>query len=837
MKDKIRVGYISDEFCQSPMLPLLVSFFGLHDSDEFEVIGYMTGTADTLTEGFREASDEWKDISKCGDETAADVIRRDALDILVDISENGVAGKIFGKRPAQCCLSISDMAEKLGGIPYGMAVLPGMPIANILPPFRRRGSVTFGIFCSPKNMTREEVSCLKTILKHVPSAKLRVSVSVPDASMAEPLLSAGISAGAVELAVEDGMNWESLSAVDVLLGFGELRTWELYMSLYAGIPTLLSPSSPLWMHHFLADNGFEKWAAASFETQAEAAIRLARGKEMLAKERASLRTKLQKTAVMDVRRFMNGWEAALEKLTRGDESSEERLAFCRKNAKKRFEKENFRPALRFSEEACAIEKSEEMAYIRGVSLWKNERLQDTLDIAAEWLDDAKLRDTLTKEQLYAWCDLRALTAGHADHENTEKYLLERIEASKPLPLETQTGAYGQWLLSFNAKDVNEKEIFQKHCGYQKLFDGITPLEPKNRNHGKLRIGYLSPNLNHHVMEYFVWPFFECCDREKFEIYGYNTGKTDDRTEKLKSFAKGWHNLEGKTAWEIAETVCRDEIDILVELGGHTSKSGLAAFAYKPAPVQISGLGYMATTGLTETDYFITDGFIDPPGMNDEYFTEKLLRLTSQFSYRPRPNLPESKGAPCKVNGYVTFGVFNNYLKITDEMLCVWKKIMDIVPNSIMRFKSESYSVPEMVLKSLDRMEKLGMDIGRIILEGASPDYMERYLNVDIALDTYPYPGGATTCDALWMGVPVVTKYGTRHSSRFAYGILSEVGLSELASKDDEGYVERAVGLANDVELLDALHKNIRGMMQNSNLMNEKAYMKEVEKLYEGLVQR
>ena len=163
--------------------------------------------------------------------------------------------------------------------------------------------------------------------------------------------------------------------------------------------------------------------------------------------------------------------------------------------------------------------------------------------------------------------------------------------------------------------------------------------------------------------------------------------------------------------------------------------------------------------------------------------------------------------------------------------------MDIVPNSIMLFKSESYSVPEMVLKSLDRMEKLGMDIGRIILEGASPDYMERYLNVDIALDTYPYPGGATTCDALWMGVPVVTKYGARHSSRFAYGILSEVGLSELASEDDEGYIERAVRLANDVELLDALHKNIRGMMQNSNLMNEKTYMKEVEKLYEGLVQR
>ncbi|MBQ5413658.1 MAG: hypothetical protein IIU21_03235, partial [Schwartzia sp.] len=118
MKDKIRVGYISDEFCLSPMLPLLVSFFGMHDSDEFEVIGYMTGTADTLTEGFREASDEWRDISKCGDETVADVIRRDALDILVDISENGVSEKIFWRRPAPCCLFISDMAQKLGGTPY-----------------------------------------------------------------------------------------------------------------------------------------------------------------------------------------------------------------------------------------------------------------------------------------------------------------------------------------------------------------------------------------------------------------------------------------------------------------------------------------------------------------------------------------------------------------------------------------------------------------------------------------------------------------------------------------------------------------------------------------------
>lgn len=832
--DRIRVGYISDNFCQSPMLPLIVSFFGMHDSEEFEIIGYMAGQADGLTKSFRETAEGWRDIRNCEVETAADFIRRDAPDILIDLSEDGAFEGVLKQKPAKHCLSVFDMAEKMGDIPYVMAVLPGIPIANTVPPFRGKDGVTFGLCRSPKEMTKDEISVVKAVLRHVPGAKLRVSVPVPDAALAEPLLSAGISAASIELAVEDAMNWEGLSAFDVLLAFGELCAWELYMALYAGVPVLLSPSSPVWMHRFLANQGFETWAASSYEAQAETAVRIARDRESLAKERIILRAKLQQTPAMDVRRFTSAWEKALEKIVRGEDSRAERLEFCKTNARKRFKGENFRAALRFAEEAYGIEQSEEMAYIIGVSLWKNERLQDALNIAAEWLEDEKRRNTLTAEQLYAWCDIRALTAGHAAHERTEEYLLKRIEAAKRLSVETQAGAYGQWLLSFNAKDIDEKELFQKHCGYQKLFEGISHLPPKTWKHEKLRIGYLSPNLNHHVMEYFIRPFFERFDRDRFEIYGYNTGKIDDRTKELQRHARGWKNLEGRSAEEIACAVRVDEIDILVELGGHTSKSGLAALAYRPAPVQISGLGYMATTGLLETDYFLTDSFIDPPGVNDSFFTEKFLRLTSQFCYQPKENLPECVGAPCMKRGYVTFGIFNDYLKITDDRLRIWKKIMEVVPDSVFLFKSESYTVPEMRLQAVTRMERLGINVGRVILEGASPDYMTRYLDVDIALDTYPYPGGATTCDALWMGVPVVTQYGTRHSSRFAYGILAEIGLSELGAETEDGYIERAVGLAGDTELLDALHKNLRIMMKKSPLMDKNRYIGEVETFYEKI---
>ena len=286
---------------------------------------------------------------------------------------------------------------------------------------------------------------------------------------------------------------------------------------------------------------------------------------------------------------------------------------------------------------------------------------------------------------------------------------------------------------------------------------------------------------------------------------------------------------------IAREIHADEVDILFDLGGHTSDSGLAALAWKPAPVQISGLGYMATTGLPAVDYFVTDHFCDPEGSGSErVYVEKLLRLTSQFCYNGYTHLPASAGTPARTKGYVQFASFNQYLKLHDVMLHAWRGIMERVPTARLLLKNSDYGRPGIAVLAHDRLKRLGFDMSRVQFEGASRDYMLRYLDVDIALDTFPWPGGGTTCDALYMGVPVVSYYTDRHSTRFTYSLLANMGLAELASDRLEDYIETAAALAGNLDLLDALHRELRPRMKASPVMDQERYIREMEECYRAI---
>ena len=221
-----------------------------------------------------------------------------------------------------------------------------------------------------------------------------------------------------------------------------------------------------------------------------------------------------------------------------------------------------------------------------------------------------------------------------------------------------------------------------------------------------------------------------------------------------------------------------------------------------------------------------------------HFVEKLLRVKSQLCYKSlTDNLPQPSTAPCRERGWVLFGSFNGYHKITDEMLLAWKSILDEVPASKILFKCQVFFAPSMKLEAYNRFKRIGFDMNRVILEPATREYMNRYLDVDIALDTYPYPGGGTTCDALYMGVPVISRYSDRHSTRFAYSILQNVGVGELATDSLEDYIERAVAVAKDWELLEYLHRNLRRMMEKSPVMDAEGYMREIEVLYREIWER
>lgn len=348
---------------------------------------------------------------------------------------------------------------------------------------------------------------------------------------------------------------------------------------------------------------------------------------------------------------------------------------------------------------------------------------------------------------------------------------------------------------------------------------------------KIRIGYISPDFRDHVVVRFSYAMLASFNTSEFEVYAYMNGPEDDISRNLSKKVTAWRNIAGMPAEDAARLIYEDGVDILFDLAGHTKGNSLSALAYKPAPIQISGIGYFASTGLPTVDYFLGDTVLDDE-QEQEAFTERLLKLPhSHFCYVPLKEETLSGAAPCIRNGYVTFGSFNNFTKVTDEVLSAWAELLRRVPNSRLFLKAEVFDHADSRAYTLERMEKAGIELGRVRTEGISRNYLQQYNEMDVALDTFPYPGGGTTCDALYMGVPCVTLNSGTHGGRFGVSLLKNIGLSELTASTVEEYIEKAAGLAADTELLDVLHKNVRTMMEHSPLMDRTLYMKELENAY------
>ena len=402
-------------------------------------------------------------------------------------------------------------------------------------------------------------------------------------------------------------------------------------------------------------------------------------------------------------------------------------------------------------------------------------------------------------------------------------------------------------LLFSAQNLNfaDEDLFAMHRSFNNFFADITPFSYDLENlraeiktrlaaGGKIRIGYISPDFREHVVMKFICGLFEFCDTDKFELYAYSLSQypADDITAWIANRCRKFVNIAKLNHEDAAKTIHADKIDILADFAGHTANNPMMILAYKPAPVIITGVGYMSTTGLKTVDYIISDKIIEPPENGGKYLTEKPLYLTSHFSYSfYRDDPPASVGAPCAKKGFVTFGSFNKYNKLTDEMLSSWRDILRQTPNSRLLLKSFGFEEEDFAALIKERLARLGFDLTRVDIEGATQNFMMRYFDVDIALDTYPYTGGTTTCDALYMGVPVVSMYGERRNTRFGLGILTNMGLKSLATDNIEDYVAFAVNLAKDTALLNSLHRNLRRMFLNSPVGNAKNYAAEMQKKY------
>src|SRR5437773_499328 len=279
----------------------------------------------------------------------------------------------------------------------------------------------------------------------------------------------------------------------------------------------------------------------------------------------------------------------------------------------------------------------------------------------------------------------------------------------------------------------------------------------------------------------------------------------------------------------------DAVDVLVDLSGHSGIPAFDLFAYRPAPVQASWLGYLCTTGLTRIDYRITDAYSDPPGTADRLHTEVLVRLPHvQWCYRPFVSIEPSGAPPCERHGFFTFGSFNQTAKLSRSVRKLWAEILRQLPGSrLALLGTPPGAARDLVLRDFTAD---GVEPGRVTVEPRIPrdDYFRWIDGVDLALDTMPYSGGTTTCDALWMGVPVLTLPGTRPVSRSAGSILTTVGLHDWIASTPEDYVRRAVAAASNAACLRELRGSLRARMRSSELMDEAQFARDMEGAYRGM---
>ena len=439
-------------------------------------------------------------------------------------------------------------------------------------------------------------------------------------------------------------------------------------------------------------------------------------------------------------------------------------------------------------------------------------------------------DIYSKLYFYSFAGLYYLYAGFVACASA---LLKEIwQGTKSLPMQWEY--YSKYLMCFHYLFVSKKKYFQLHQGYNELFKDIWQFrhdKHQHKRHRRIRIGYLSPDFNKCVLADFIRVLVADYNQDDFQVYCFSNGKEDDITEFYRSCSVKWVDISGLNVPEAARTIYDRGIDILFDLAGHT-RNNLPILAYKPAPVQICGIGYFATTGLDKVDYFLTDKYLCHDDTS-EYFVEKLLVMPqSHLCYWPMKIMPqEICGTPAQKKGYITFGSFNDPIKANHTVLQTWQKILAAVPNSRLLIKGRMFDAAYGIAIMKNMLSEAGINLDRVELRGFTKEYLREYYDVDIALDTFPYPGGGTTCAALYMGVPVITLGDGSHGGDFGISILKNLGMDVCCAYTQEEYIEKAVILASDAGLLDELHMQLRHIIQASSLMDRQGYMKDLEDNY------
>jgi len=396
---------------------------------------------------------------------------------------------------------------------------------------------------------------------------------------------------------------------------------------------------------------------------------------------------------------------------------------------------------------------------------------------------------------------------------------------------TNYSYYSNYLLAclYDPSETRES-LFLKHRDYSRHLPAVERREmhlSASKPKARLRIGFLSPDLNRHPVGRFLEPILRHIDRNLFEVVCFNDAFFQDhQTETLRRNSDEWHSVANLDSDNLFAFIRNSRIDILIDTTGHMAFNRMRTFARKCARVQVSFLGYPATTGLESIDYRITDQLTDPPD-SQSFSTEKLVYLEpSYFCYLPPSDIPQITQAPVLDSGRITFGSFNSQNKINDYTLQLWSSVLREVPGSRLKIKLRSIEDKALVSALYDRLRQVGIEehqVGLIGYQATQYDYWHSLSEIDIHLDTFPYSGATTTCEATLMGVPTVTMAGDTHASRMSASILSTMGLQELVAYTKLEFIEKCCAMAHDRQALSTLRESLRDQLVTSPLCNEAIY--------------
>ena len=302
------------------------------------------------------------------------------------------------------------------------------------------------------------------------------------------------------------------------------------------------------------------------------------------------------------------------------------------------------------------------------------------------------------------------------------------------------------------------------------------------------------------------------------------------TARLKAYCTTWRSLTGLSDTEAAQCIYDDALHILIDLSGHTEGNRLTVFARKPAPVQVSWLGYFATTGLKQMDYLLADR-VGVPVNQQEYFVEDIWYLPeTRLCFTPPDIELLLSPLPALINGHITFGCFQNPGKLNDKVITLWSRILAALPNSVLRLQNKGFDDATESKYLLERLGEKGINPGQVVLFGAMPreDYLTAYSEVDFLLDTFPYPGGTTTCEGLWMGVPTLTLSGDTLLARQGASLLTAAGLSDWVAISQDEYAAKALSFANNLPELEKLRDGLREQVKISPLFDAASFARNLQ---------